>query len=93
MFLNCHSYFSLCYGTLSVERLVEEASRNGVSAMVLTDINNSSGIPDFVQECTRAGIKPLAGIEFRNGGEMLYTGIARNNEGFYELNDYLSRLH
>ena len=91
MFLNCHSYFSLCYGTLSVERLVEEASLKGVGAMALTDINNSTGILDFVRECTRAGIKPLAGIEFRNGQEMLYVGIARNNEGFFELNDYLSQ--
>lgn len=91
MFLNCHSYFSLCYGTLSVERLVEEASLKGVGAMALTDINNSTGILDFVRECTRAGIKPLAGIEFRNGQEILYVGIARNNEGFFELNDYLSQ--
>jgi DNA-directed DNA polymerase III PolC len=91
MYLNCHSYFSLCYGTLSIERLVEEASRKGVRAMALTDINNSTGILDFVQECNRAGIKPLAGIEFRNGQFPLYVGIARNNEGFYELNDFLSR--
>ncbi|OQB81335.1 MAG: DNA polymerase III subunit alpha [Bacteroidetes bacterium ADurb.Bin123] len=91
MYLNCHSYFSLCYGTLSVERLVEEAVRKGVRAMALTDINNSTGILDFVKVSAGAGIKPLAGIEFRNGQQMLYTGIARNNEGFYELNDFLSR--
>jgi len=91
MYLNCHSYFSLCYGTLSVERLVEEASRKGVRAMALTDINNSTGILDFVMECNKAGIKPLGGIEFRTGQIPLYTGIARNNEGFYELNDFLSR--
>ncbi len=91
MYLNCHSYFSLRYGTLSVERLVEDASGMGVRAMALTDINNSTGIPDFVRECARAGIKPLAGIEFRNGQMPLYIGIAMNNEGFYELNDFLSR--
>jgi DNA-directed DNA polymerase III PolC len=91
MYLNCHSYFSLCYGTLSVERMVEEASRKGVRVMALTDINNSTGILDFVQECIRANIKPIAGIEFRNGQLPLYVGIARNNEGFYELNDFLSR--
>lgn len=91
MFLNCHSYFSLCYGTLSVERLVEEAVKKGVRTMALTDINNSTGILDFVQESIRAGIKPLAGIDFRNGQFPLYTGIAANNEGFYELNDFLSR--
>jgi DNA-directed DNA polymerase III PolC len=90
MYLNCHSYFSLRYGTLSVERLVEEAASRGVRAVALTDINNSTGVLDFVQECRRHSIKPLAGIEFRNGENLLYVGIARSNEGFYELNDYLS---
>jgi DNA polymerase-3 subunit alpha len=91
MYLNCHSYFSLCYGTLSVERLVEEAARKGVTAMALTDINNSTGVLDFFSAAIKAGIKPLAGVEFRNGSQLMYTGIARNNEGFYELNEFLSR--
>jgi DNA polymerase-3 subunit alpha len=39
-------------------------------------------------------VKPVAGIDFRNGTEQKFTGIARNNEGFRELNDYLSyHLH
>ncbi len=90
MHLNCHSYFSLRYGTLSLGRLAEEASLKGVRTMALTDINNSTGIPDFVNACGKAGIKPLAGIEFRNDDLPMYTGIAMNNEGFYELNDFLS---
>ena len=90
MYLNCHSYFSLRYGTLSVEKLVEEAAAHGVRAMALTDINNSTGVLDFVRACREQQIKPLAGIEFRNEQFPLYTGIARNNEGFYELNDFLS---
>ncbi len=91
MYLNCHSYFSLRYGTLSIEKLVEVAKTNGARAMVLTDINNSTGVLDFVSECKIQGIKPLAGVEFRNGHYPLYVGIARNNEGFFELNDFLSR--
>jgi error-prone DNA polymerase len=76
MYLNTHSYYSLRYGTMSPERLVEEAVKNGVSAMALTDINNSTGIIDFTKLCLSEGIKPLAGIEFRNGDDFLYTGIA-----------------
>jgi DNA-directed DNA polymerase III PolC len=91
MFLNCHSYYSLRYGTMSVERLVELASAAGVRRMALTDINNTTGIPDFVRECRNHGITPAAGIEFRVGDMLLYTGIARNNEGFRELNTFLSR--
>ena len=49
MFLNNHSYFSLRYGTLSIEKLTEQAVELKIPALALTDINNSSGIPDFVK--------------------------------------------
>ena len=65
MLLNCHSYFSLRYGTLSIDELVEEALNNGVTTLGLTDINNSSGVPDFIKACHKAGIRPITGIEFR----------------------------
>ena len=91
MFLNCHSYYSLRYGTMSVEQLVEKAAEFRAEAAALTDINNSTGIFDFVVMCREKNIKPLAGIEFRNGNDFLYIGIARNNEGFRELNEFLTR--
>ncbi|MDD4645374.1 MAG: PHP domain-containing protein [Bacteroidales bacterium] len=91
MFLNCHSYFSLRYGTLPIDDLVEEALKIGVTALALTDINNSSGVPDFIKTCRKAGIKPITGIEFREDDRLLYVGIARNREGMHELNDLLTR--
>ena len=90
MYLNCHSYYSLRYGTMAPETLVKEAARRGIEVLALTDINNSTGVVDFVRLCGEAGIHPLAGIEFRQGDRYLYTGIARNNEGFSELNEFLS---
>ena len=45
---------------------------------------------DFVQTCNENGIKPIAGIEFRREDELLYIGLARNNEGFRELNEFLT---
>ncbi len=90
MFLNCHSYYSLRYGTLSIEKLVETAKTCGVTTLALTDINNSTGIIDFVKTCRENGIRPVAGIEFRRDEQLLYIGLARNNEGFRELNEFLS---
>ncbi|MCX6305720.1 MAG: DNA polymerase III subunit alpha [Bacteroidetes bacterium] len=90
MYLNCHSYYSLRYGTISIDNLVEEAVRNSIPAIALTDINNSSGIMDFVAACREKGIKPIAGIEFRDDDQQLYVGLAKNNEGFRELNEFLS---
>jgi len=91
MYLNCHSYYSLRYGTIPVETLVEEAVRCGVKALALTDINNTAAIMDFVKIAGENGIQPIAGIEFRHNNHLLYTGLARNNNGFRELNEFLSR--
>ncbi len=90
MYLNCHSYYSLRYGTFPIEKLVEIAVDNGIDTLTLTDINNSMGVVDFVKACTKNGIKPVAGLEFREGNQLLYIGIARDNEGFKELNEFLS---
>ncbi len=91
MYLNCHSYYSLRYGTLTIDRLVEEAAKHGIEKLALTDINNSMGVVDFVKACGKMGISPIAGIEFRNRDSLLYFALARCNEGFREINDFLSR--
>ncbi len=91
MYLNVRSYYSLCFGTISIENLVEQACRLHIPVMALTDINNTMGIIDFVFECKKYGIKPIAGCEFRNGDELLYVAIARNNEGFREINETLTQ--
>jgi DNA polymerase-3 subunit alpha/error-prone DNA polymerase len=39
MYLNCHSFHSLRYGTIPLDDLIEKAVRSGVTAMALTDIN------------------------------------------------------
>ncbi len=92
-YLNAHSYYSLRYGTFSIDNLVEEAAKRKVEAMALTDINNSSGMIDFVKACKTQSIKPIAGMEFRDGDELLFTGIALNNRGFRELNEYMSAIN
>src|SRR5258708_1999752 len=90
MYLNCHSYFSFKFGTLNPSNLIDEAKKNNISTLCLTDINNTSGILDFVRRCNTSGIKPIAGIDFRNGAIQKFIGLAKNNEGFKELNDFLS---
>ncbi|WP_430972441.1 DNA polymerase III subunit alpha [Sunxiuqinia rutila] len=90
MYLNNHSFFSLRYGTLSIEELLEQASNMSVESLALTDINTTMGIPDFVKAASSKGIKPVAGCEFRNGDQLLYIGLARNREGLKELNDWLT---
>ncbi|TXI79544.1 MAG: PHP domain-containing protein, partial [Flavobacteriales bacterium] len=90
MFLNCHSWFSFKYGVMKPEALLEEAARASVRTIALTDIHCSAGIPDFVRDAPRYGVRPVAGIEFRQGARLLYIGIAKNNNSFQRLNELLS---
>ncbi|WGQ08777.1 DNA polymerase III subunit alpha [Pedobacter gandavensis] len=92
MYLNVHSQYSLRYGTMSIPKLIAEAVSLGITQLVLTDINNSTGIMEFIRVCDEKGIKPIGGIEFRRDKKLLYIGIARNKEGMKELNDFLT-LH
>ena len=86
-----HSYNSLCYGTLPIADLVGKAAAMGYAVLLLTDINTMMGVPDFVVECRRKGVRPVVGVEFRNGNELLYVALAKNNAGFAELNRFLTQ--
>lgn len=88
--MNVHSQYSLRYGTMAIKTLVAEAKQRGITQMVLTDINNSTGVMEFMRECRSHGIKPIGGMEFRRDKRLLYIGIARNKEGMKELNDFLT---
>src|SRR5262245_57378572 len=76
MYLNCHSFFSFKYGAMSLTSLLAEAQSKGVSCMALTDINNTSGILDFFRLAPRHGVRAVAGIDFRNGMEQQFVGLA-----------------
>ena len=89
--LTTHSYNSLCYGTMPIQDLVGRAAALGYQTMPLTDINTTMGAADFVVECRRKGIKPVMGVEVRNGNELMYWALARNNAGFAEINRFLTQ--
>ena len=90
MYINCHTHYSLRYGTFSEKELMQMAIDNGVKEIALTDINNTSACLNFVRLAPRFGIRPVVGIDFRNGNQKKYVAIAKNNEGFLELNNHLS---
>ena len=108
MHLNCHTYYSFKYGTLSPTQLVAAAVAHGVKTLVLTDINNTSCSYQFIKACKASGIKALLGIEFRSvqkntteddavsvfsikDSKFAYVGIAKNKEGWRELNEWLTQ--
>ena len=90
MYLNCHTYYSLRYGTFSEIELLQLAVENNIDVLVLTDINNTSACMNFVQQAEKQNIKPIIGVDFRNGNTQQFVAIAKNNIGFQNINRYLS---
>ena len=91
MYLNCHTYYSLRFGTFSEVELLELAQKNNISTIALTDINNTSACLNFIRKSKEYNIKPIIGIDFRNGASQQFVGIAKNNSGFQALNEFLSK--
>ncbi|MFP3596917.1 DNA polymerase III subunit alpha [Chryseobacterium sp. SIMBA_029] len=90
MYLNCHTYHSLRYGTISVELLVQSASELGLETLCLTDINTVTAIYEFYKLCKQASIKPVVGMEIRQDDELLYVTLAKSAEGIAEINEMMT---
>ena len=90
MFLNCHTYHSLRYGTISVEELVQQASQHRLKTLALTDINTVTGIYTFYKLCLENNIKPIVGVEIRVKNELYYICLAKNAKGIAEVNAMLT---
>ncbi|WP_400070743.1 DNA polymerase III subunit alpha [Zobellia russellii] len=90
MYLNCHTYYSLRYGTIKTDELLSLTAQNGCKTLALTDINNTSACLDFVRLAPKYGIRPILGVDFRNGASQQFILLAKNNEGYKNINSYLS---
>ena len=93
MFLNNHSWYSLRYGTISIEDLVKMAKASNIQSLALTDINATSGVFDFILACREHKIKPIIGVDFFQEGEQLFVALAKNQEGFREINELLTKTN
>jgi error-prone DNA polymerase len=93
MYLNCHTYHSLRYGTISVENLVQSASVLGLETLCLTDINTVTAIYEFYKLCKEANIKPVVGVEIRDKNELLYIALAKDATGVAEINQMLTAFN
>ena len=90
MYLNCHTYYSLRYGTIKPEQLLAIASENGVKTLALTDINSTTACLDVMRLSKKYKIKPVLGVDFRNSAQQQFILIAKSNKGFQNINAYLS---
>ncbi|NLX57422.1 MAG: DNA polymerase III subunit alpha [Planctomycetaceae bacterium] len=61
--LHCHSHYSLLDGAGSIDRLIQRAHDQGMTALALTDHGNLHGALEFYQKARKAGLKPIVGYE------------------------------
>ncbi len=103
--LHTHSHFSLLDGLIKIDELVSRAKELGMEALALTDHGNLYGAVEFYKKATKAGIKPILGMEAyvaptsrfeKNGKENKYrhlTLLAENQTGWQNLIKISTKAH
>jgi DNA polymerase-3 subunit alpha len=61
--LHVHTEYSMLDGAARVSELVKEVARQEMPAIAMTDHGNVFGAFDFYKQATKAGVKPIIGIE------------------------------
>jgi DNA polymerase-3 subunit alpha len=59
VFLENHSVYSLCEGTIFISELVAHAKSKGYRYLSLCDTNGFYGIVNFIQACEEQGLLPV----------------------------------
>ncbi len=94
--LHVHTHYSALDGACKVDDLVKRAVEYGMPALAITDHGVLSGVIQFYQQCRKAGIKPIIGLEayvvedrFRKEGQneerWHLTLLARDLSGYRNL--------
>jgi len=61
--LHTHSHYSLLDGASKLDDLIARAKEYNMPALAITDHGNLFGAIEFYKKATKAGIKPIIGIE------------------------------
>ncbi len=61
--LHTHSHYSLLNALPKIPDLIDEAKKNGMTALALTDNCNLYGAIEFYIQCRKKEIKPIVGID------------------------------
>ncbi len=61
--LHAHSHYSFLQALPKIPELVKKAKAEGMDALALTDTGNMHGAIEFYKAATKAGIKPILGVD------------------------------
>lgn len=83
--LHTHSHYSLLQALPQIPTLVDAAKKDGQSALALTDAGSLYGAIEFYKECTKAGIKPIIGVD-------TYVAQRSRHDKEHRLDDHSARI-
>lgn len=90
MYSQCLTPFSLCYGTLPVDRWMALAQQYQIKTLAIVDILGSSAHASAWKAAKKAGVHVVFGTQIWNDGTHLYSLLARNATGYASINRFLS---
>src|SRR3989344_938177 len=61
--LHVHSHYSLLDGLAKIDDLIARAKELGMDSLALTDHGALYGAIEFYKKATKAGVKPILGVE------------------------------
>ena len=96
--LRIASEYSISHGLITIDQIVDQAAKNNMPSVALTDHLNMFGLVKFFLKAEKKGIKPISGSSIR----VLFDGddfahellcLAKNNNGHKNLMKALSQSH
>ncbi|MBI4433616.1 DNA polymerase III subunit alpha [Candidatus Uhrbacteria bacterium] len=105
--LHVHSHYSLLDGLTRIDELIAAVKADGQPAVALTDHGAMYGAIEFYRAATKAGVKPIIGVEAylaprsrhdreRQPGDRAYTHVvllAKNRTGYQNLLQLTTLAH
>jgi len=85
--LHVHSNYTLLKGAARIQELIDEAGKNHLDSLALTDTNGMYGLIQFAKAAAEKKIKPVLGCMIdQPDDESLYAIlIAKNNSGYEDI--------
>ncbi|MCK5569513.1 MAG: PHP domain-containing protein, partial [Spirochaetes bacterium] len=92
VFLENHSVYSLCEGTIFISELAAHAKSRGYRYLSICDTNGFYGIINFIQACKKHGLKPVICARLINSS---FNGIlvARSMKGYSRICRLITKIH
>jgi DNA polymerase-3 subunit alpha len=103
--LHVHSHYSFLEALPKVEEIVDEAKKQGMEAVALTDSGNMHGAIEFYKYAVKQGVKPILGVDTYVAAHSRHDKgpndtkrsrivlLAESNEGYKNLLALVTKSH